>query len=132
MEAQDACARLHAEHPGARRWLVAFSGGLDSRVLLDLCHRYLAGRPDAPRLEALHVDHGVHADSARWARACAAICEALGIPFHLHRLQAVGRGEDALRRARYALFEQVSAEGDLLLLAHHRDDQAETVLLNIA
>ncbi|MFM7274010.1 MAG: ATP-binding protein, partial [Gammaproteobacteria bacterium] len=92
MEAQDACARLHAEHPGARRWLVAFSGGLDSRVLLDLCHRYLAGRPDAPRLEALHVDHGVHADSARWARACAAICEALGIPFHLHRLQAVGRG----------------------------------------
>lgn len=131
MELQDACARLHAEQPGARRWIVAFSGGMDSRVLLDLCHRYLASLPAAPKLEALHVDHGVHADASRWARQCADTCAALGLPLHVERLQGVSASEDALRRARYAVFEQLCGEGDLLLLAHHRDDQAETVLLRL-
>ena len=131
MELQDACARLHAEHPGSRRWIVAFSGGMDSRVLLDLCHRYLASLAEPPLLEALHIDHGIHPESVAWARHCAETCKALGLRLHLRRLQAPGQSEDALRRARYAIFEEIGVAADLLLLAHHRDDQAETVLLRL-
>lgn len=128
---------LLTEHPQAQRWVVAYSGGLDSHVLLHLCARLRAIDPRVPPVVALHVDHGVQTASAQWAQHCAEVCEGLGIAFFSRRaeLGASSRGavasEDLLRRARYREFESFCRHGDVLLLAHHQDDQVETVLLRL-
>lgn len=129
---------LPVSHPGVRRWIVAFSGGMDSSVLLHLAHGWRAERrQDMPELAAIHVDHGVQPASRDWALHCARVCEALGVPLAVVTLAPAAdprahRSEEQLRRARYAAFETHCAPGDLLLLAHHRDDQAETVLMRLA
>jgi len=111
----------------------AFSGGPDSTALLHA----LAQSPVARErgLRALHVDHGLHADSPAWAEHCRRFCVGLGVPCTVLRVQVEthrGEGLEAdARRARYAAFEQDLREGEWLLLAHHRDDQAETVLLKL-
>lgn len=113
-----------------RVW-VAFSGGLDSTVLL---HR-LAHDPVVRHhgLQAIHVHHGLHADADAWAEHCDALCATLGVPLQVKRVHVdTTRGEGveaAARRARYAAFSEVMQAGDILALAHHRDDQAETFLL---
>lgn len=127
---------LLTEHPAARRWVVAYSGGLDSHVLLDLCARLRARDARVPTLVALHVDHGVNAASAAWSRHCADVCADLGIEYFARRAEpgrdaAAPVSEEALRAARYREFEAFCGAGDLLLLAHHRDDQVETVLLRL-
>ena len=107
----------------------AFSGGLDSTVLLDL----LAGLREAQgfALSALHVHHGLSRNADRWAQACEAFAAARGVPIRVERV-AVARGdpaglEAAARAARHAAFARAGT--DFVALAHHRDDQAETVLL---
>ena len=110
-----------------------YSGGLDSTVLLHALAALPAAR--ARGLRALHVDHGLHADSAEWASHCRATCAALDVPLEVMRVTvdvARGRGlEAAARDARRAAFAASLAPGELLALAHHRDDQAETVLLKL-
>jgi len=112
---------------------VAFSGGPDSTALLHA----LATLPQARArgLRALHVDHGLHPDSSGWAAQARAFCAALQIACELCRVEvAGGTGEGleaAARHARYAAFAQVLQPGEWLLLGHHRDDQAETVLLKL-
>jgi tRNA(Ile)-lysidine synthase len=113
-----------------RRLLVGFSGGRDSTALL---HRLVAQR-DAPweSVRAVHVHHGLHAEASAWADHCVAQAALLGVECErrcvdVHR---AGRGlEDAARRARYAAFAAVRLNDECLVLAHHRDDQAETLLL---
>ena len=128
----DTHADLHAciDQPPAAALVVGFSGGLDSTVLLHL----LAGRW-RPHLRALHIDHGLQRQSGHWADHCRGICQALDIPLAVVavRVQADGSGlEAAARRARWhAYAEQVDPEGEALVLGHHRDDQAETVLLRL-
>jgi len=107
----------------------AFSGGLDSTVLLDI----LAGLREAQgfALSALHVHHGLSRNADRWAQACEAFAAARGVPIRVERV-AVARGdpaglEAAARAARHAAFARAGT--DFVALAHHRDDQAETVLL---
>ena len=110
---------------------VAFSGGPDSSALL---HALAAVRGDARALRAMHVDHGLHADSTSWAAACAATCESLGVPLQMLRVtvQAEGAGiEAAAREARYAALAGHLGEDEWLVTAHHREDQAETVLLKL-
>lgn len=112
--------------------LLACSGGLDSTVLL---HR-LAGEPAlrSRGLRAVHVDHGLHPQSGAWAEACAANCRQLGIDLQLRRVTVVETGqglEAAARAARHAAFARTLAPGEILVTAHHRDDQAETVLLRL-
>ncbi len=80
---------------------------------------------------ALHVDHGLHPDSPRWERHCAGFCHRLGVGFLSRRADPVRGGEAGARAARYAVFEELLGVDDLLLLGHHRDDQAETVLLRL-
>lgn len=111
---------------------IAYSGGRDSHVLL----HWLAGQRAAlapHRLRAIHVDHGLHPDSASWTDHCAAVCAALALPLDVRRVDArPARGESAeaaARTARYAALAADMQAGDLLLTAHHQDDQAETVLL---
>lgn len=112
---------------------VAFSGGPDSTALLHA----LAQLPEARRrrLRALHVDHGLHPASAAWARHAERFCAALEVPCEVLRVQVDGdRGtgvEAAARHARYAALATRLRAGEYLLLGHHRDDQAETVLLKL-
>lgn len=112
---------------------VAFSGGPDSAALLHA----LAHLPDARArgLRALHVDHGLHPDSAAWAQRCATFCQVVDVPLVTVRVQvdqASGAGvEAAARHARYAAFAAQLHVGEWLALAHHRDDQVETVLLKL-
>ena len=112
---------------------VAFSGGPDSTALLHA----LAQLPGARKrgLRALHVDHGLHADSAAWAEHCRHFCDAIEVTCELLRVQVAqggGRGlEAAARDARHAALAEQLHAGEYLLFAHHRDDQVETVLLKL-
>ncbi len=112
---------------------VAFSGGLDSCVLLHALCR-LREALQLP-LHAVHVDHGLRPDSSGWARHAQQTCDRLKIPCTVERVQVTrirGHGlEDAARRARYACLARHVASGDVLLTAHQADDQAETVLLQL-
>jgi len=109
----------------------AFSGGLDSTVLLDLLAP--ACREEGYALRALHVHHGLSANADAWERHCAAVCAGLRVPLQVAHV-AVSRAprtslEEEARRARHAAFADVAA--DAIVLAHHADDQAETVLLQL-
>lgn len=112
---------------------VAFSGGPDSTALLHA----LAHLPDACArgLRALHVDHGLHAESARWAAHCRAFCAALSVVCEVHVAKVDRSGgmglEAAARHARYAIFAEHLHENERLVFGHHQDDQVETVLLKL-
>jgi tRNA(Ile)-lysidine synthase len=120
---------LAARQALAGRLCVGLSGGCDSVVLLHLASRLGLGE----RLSALHVHHGLSPNADAWADFCAAYCRDLGVSLQLCRVQVANDGglglEAAARHARYAAFVECSA--DILLLAHHRGDQAETVLFNL-
>jgi tRNA(Ile)-lysidine synthase len=109
------------------RILVAYSGGLDSTVLLHAAAAVVAERS---RLVALHVDHGLQSAARDWQRHCRAVSAGLAIDCIVCSVEVAGGGsvEHAARRARYQAFADRVEAGDVLLLAHQRDDQAETVL----
>lgn len=112
---------------------LSVSGGLDSMVLLDTV---AATRPaHGRRIRVLHVDHGLHPDSGRWADQVVATAEAFELPVAVLRVDvADGAGEGleaAARRARYDALASWLAPGEILLTAHHANDQAETVLLRL-
>lgn len=117
----------------SRFWL-AYSGGCDSHALLHAAAQ-LRRRGELPTVHAVHVDHGLQAASAEWARHCAAVCAELEIPFTLVKIDArAAMGESpeaAARHARYRAFAGLMEERDCLLTAHHQDDQAETLLLQL-
>jgi tRNA(Ile)-lysidine synthase len=111
---------------------VAFSGGADSTALLAA----LASLPRPPlQLRALHVDHRLHPHSARWSAHCRRVARRLRVPLAVRTATiARRRGESpeaAARAARYALLGAALAPGEVLLTAHHQDDQLETVLLQL-
>ncbi|MDF7189914.1 tRNA lysidine(34) synthetase TilS, partial [Escherichia coli] len=89
------------------------------------------------QLVALHIHHGLHADADVWECACRRMAQAVGVTFHGRRVNVAvdaGRGvEEAAREARYAALEALCTEtgASILLTAHHQDDQAETVLLQL-
>lgn len=128
-----ACLRAAlAAHPDGSV-CVGFSGGPDSSALL---HALASLREARTRgLRAMHVDHALHADSAQWAAHCEQFCEVLDIPLDVRTVsvdRSSGHGlEAAARDARYAAFAEALGPDENLLLAHHRDDQAETVLLKL-
>ncbi len=111
---------------------VALSGGLDSIVLMTALVADRAAIGPTP-IRAIHVDHGLHADSARWAAHCAAQAAALAVPFEQVSVDARPRHgespEAAARLARYAALAERLMPGEVLLTAHHADDQLESILL---
>jgi len=112
------------------RYVIAFSGGLDSTVLAHA----LAQCSDVPVL-AIHIDHALQTDSADWSEHCAQIAALLTIDFRSLRVDVQlesGKGPEASARdARYAALHAELNDDDWLLSAHHREDQAETLLLNL-
>lgn len=106
---------------------IALSGGADSLALLHAAARVL-GRQ---RLRGVHINHGLHRDAATWQRLVQQACDDLGVTCDsvAVRVQTSGSQEDAARRARYRAFSETLRDGGVLLLAHHRRDAAETVLL---
>ncbi len=127
----EACLRRYLPTPG--RLVLGYSGGLDSSVLLHVLAD-LRSRPGVSRfvLEALHVHHGLSPGADAWATHCARVCRDLDVPLRVERVR-VDRGgegpEAAARAARYRVYSRLDA--DALALAHHRDDQAETVLAQL-
>ena len=111
--------------------VVAYSGGLDSTVLLHATNCLAASV--SCNLSALHVHHGLSANADAWAESCASACRTQDIPFTVIRVDVPRRSgegmEAAARRVRHQAFDAHPA--DFLLLAHHADDQAETVLHNL-
>ncbi|HYR01113.1 MAG TPA: tRNA lysidine(34) synthetase TilS [Casimicrobiaceae bacterium] len=133
---EDALAAARADRSaraakGALAVAVGLSGGRDSIVLLDAL---AAAAPACDvSLSAVHVHHGLSPHADLWAEFCATACGARGVALSVHRVRvdrAGGTGtEAAARGARYAAFETVAA--DFVALAHHADDQAETLLLQL-
>lgn len=118
--------------PPVLRYRLALSGGADSSALL----RALLALPElAGRLDAVHVDHGLHPDSGRWAERCARGCAALGVPLRIERVTGrPGPGESIeawARAVRYRCLAALTASGEAVLTAHHCEDQAETLLLQL-
>ncbi|MCO6057127.1 tRNA lysidine(34) synthetase TilS [Pseudomonas sp. MOB-449] len=116
----------------APTWYVAYSGGLDSTVLLHLLVR-LARHERLPPISAVHVHHGIQAAADAWPAHCQRICDALGVPLRVLRV-TVDSGaslERAARNARYAAFAEQLGDGEVLFSAQHRDDQAETLLFRL-
>jgi acetyl-CoA carboxylase carboxyl transferase subunit alpha len=118
------------------RLCVALSGGLDSTVLVTALARWqqeATGPWHDGSVRALHVDHGLHPDSASWTTHCARLAGRLGIAFDAVTLRwQPERGasiEAAARTARYDALRARLKAGEILLTAHHADDQLETILL---
>jgi tRNA(Ile)-lysidine synthase len=126
-------AAAHAARRGADaplRIAVALSGGRDSTVLFDALAE--AAPPRGFALSALHVHHGVSPNADRWAEFCAAMCAQRGVALAIRRVDVAreGRGlEASARAARYRAFDEAAA--DFVALAHHAEDQAETLLLQL-
>ena len=137
---------------------VALSGGVDSVTLLAALAQIRLGllqkrvrlklpvrtgarsrgqalQVPGPSLRAIHVHHGLHANAGKWSRHCATLAAKLGVPFEIIKVRvARPRGaslEAAARDARYAALGKALRAGEVLLTAHHQDDQLETVLLQL-
>jgi tRNA(Ile)-lysidine synthase len=130
------CAALFAQLPAtaaAPRLCVALSGGLDSTVLLVALARLQRAGSLPARLRAMHVDHGLHADSASWGLGCARLAAEWSVPLESVRvtlpLRPGASPEAAAREARYTALAAGLQPGEVLLTAHHADDQLETILL---
>lgn len=108
---------------------VAYSGGLDSQVLLYLAKQIL---PPA-KLKAIHINHGLHDQADQWAQYCTQCAKRYQIECIIEKIHLTQLPQESLeaqaRKARLTIFQQYLQENDVLLTAHHANDQAETVLM---
>ena len=115
----------------APRWLVAYSGGVDSAVLLHL----LNAIPDRPPLLAVHINHQLQVQAGDWEHHCRERAEHMGVAFYSEKVEVDCSSspslEQAAREARYRVFEKLLQPGEVLLMGHHLDDQVETLLLRL-
>lgn len=124
-------AALQGEWKPAR-YLVGFSGGLDSAVLVHALSESRA-RHKVP-IVAVHIDHRLHVDSAGWEQHCRRTAKRLEVDYLSRNVTIDERGrglEAAARKARYEVLRSLVREHDAVLSAHHEEDQAETLLLNL-
>lgn len=125
------CLERHAAQ--GHRVVLGLSGGVDSVSLLHVLLNLVRSGSFAIHLSAVHVHHGLSANAALWEAFCLDLCAAGGLDCQVVRVQVIPRGgegvEAAARRARHAVFSALDT--DWVLLAHQRDDQAETLLFNL-
>ncbi len=116
--------------PSGTAYCLAYSGGMDSTVLL-----HLARMAGLPNLSAIHVHHGLQPSADGWAAHCHTQCSEWAVPLQVLRvrveLQHPQGPEAAAREARYAALREQLPAGAVLLTAHHAGDQAETILLRL-
>ena len=146
----DNLAGILEEMPPSCSVMIGLSGGMDSIVLLHALHQLRTEGRLGFSLRALHVNHGSQPEANNWVDHCVKICSRLEIPLRIeiidiHTTSNAGSGEDShgkrsgkisnfenvAREARYAAFEVNLRSDEILLLAHHRDDQAETLLFRL-
>lgn len=122
---------LLKQHGSPQRVLVALSGGMDSVALF--CISRMLAEKEGFSLAAVHVHHGLRETADRDAAFCEALCEKNGVPFFLQYVSPASASENDARIARYQAFAEVYQkwQAEALLLAHHRSDQAETLLLHL-
>ncbi len=115
--------------PSTKRLWVAYSGGLDSHVLL-----HLLAQSDL-QLRAIHINHGLNPDADYWAEHCLKVCKQLGVICHVVKVKVEVAARESLeakaRTARYQAIIDTIAPDDVVLTAQHADDQAETLLLQL-
>lgn len=115
-----------------QRFLLGCSGGLDSVVLLNALNHIFVESGQHFQLRVIHVDHDLQAPSGDWAKQVVVQCEALNIEVIVKKVKvATGNLENEARNARYAAFREMVAPDEVLVLAHHQQDQAETVLMRL-
>ncbi|MCP3999736.1 MAG: tRNA lysidine(34) synthetase TilS [Gammaproteobacteria bacterium] len=109
---------------------IAYSGGMDSAVLL-----HVAVQQTVYPLRAIYVDHGLSPEAGDWAAHCDQVCKQLDVPFTAVKVEvdsAGGQGpEAAAREARYTILRDMLGDDEVLLTAHHEQDQMETFLLQM-
>ncbi len=119
----------------ASGWYVAISGGTDSMVLLHQVNRLQRLNPSIyPKLEAIHVNHGLHKDADLWESHCSDFCSAHDISFYAERVHVKNEGdgiESAARESRYRVFEKYLPPSSVLFVGHHLEDQVETFFLRL-
>ena len=149
----DEAALTGAHHP---LWLIAYSGGLDSHVMLhsmlSVCRsnefkqRLVDNNLILPRIEAVHIDHGLQASSKLWAEHCLQVCNSLSIKLHIAKanLNSASNIEAEARKARFRLISEIikreacpknapaqSSANARVFLAQHQQDQVETFLYRL-
>lgn len=119
------------QFPNTQRFLIAYSGGLDSHVLLHA----LANILPKEKLKAVYINHGWHKDAEQWGEHCQQVCQDLNISCEVVKVDAQPKqgesAEECAREARYAAFANLVQTNDCLLTAHQQNDQAETLLLQM-
>lgn len=127
-------SKLSTQSIEVKRWVVGFSGGVDSTVLLHAVMRLNEDRASPKAIVALHINHQLSSKANHWEEHCRQQAESLGVEFQVQRVAVTVKGkgvEAAAREQRYQVFEQFLETGDCLLLGHHQQDQAETVLFRL-
>ncbi len=124
------------------RWLpdkaatchVAFSGGMDSHVLLHAMTRLRDSGDFTGNIRAIYIHHGLSSYADIWAAHCRSVCDGLAVPLDCVQVTVIETGhgpEQAAREARYQAFGEILGKGQYLLTAHHQDDQVETQLFRM-
>ena len=117
--------------------VVGISGGVDSMVLLHAVNKLVETGGVTSQVKALHINHGLHQASNDWESFCCERCANLGIPLQVERLSLKSLNKDGVglenraRQARYAVFESIVDSDCCLILAHHLDDQLETLIFRL-
>jgi tRNA(Ile)-lysidine synthase len=129
----NAVKKFCCDHGFDHTYFLAFSGGLDSTVLLHLLLNIRSLYPI--KLRVIHIHHGLSENASAWAEHCEKLCSDFSIDCTVMRIDAkstVGESpEEVARERRYAVFQSLMQPQDILLTAHHQDDQAETILLQL-
>ncbi len=131
---------LRRQQPACDKLVVGYSGGMDSHVLLHAIHHLQLTDPAETglqrfQLRALHINHGLSSHADTWQAHCQQVCLALPVPFQAQSVTVQQKPGDSLeeqaRQARYQVFAEQLQPNEILLMAHHQDDQAETLMLRL-
>ncbi|AYN24399.1 tRNA lysidine(34) synthetase TilS [Buchnera aphidicola] len=113
-------------------FLIAYSGGVDSTVLL---HKMLKIKEKDPQIKirAIHINHNLHSSSKKWEKHCTEICQKYDIPLIIKKIRIVLKGniEEKLRIKRYNTIYNNLLDDEILLTGHHLNDQCETLILSL-